>query len=85
MPRFCAMHPGIKPLLQSIRVLQHLARPSTPADHAERRAAERQTQSLSQFNRVFRRVEGEVPTVYRDNLHGGAPGPHGFRAIAQAA
>ena len=42
-------------------------------------------QSLSQFNRVFRRIEGEAPTVYRDNLHGGAPVPHGFRPIAQAA
>lgn len=42
-------------------------------------------QSLSQFNRVFRRIEGEAPTVYRDNLHGGAPVHHGFRAIAQAA
>jgi AraC-like DNA-binding protein/ligand-binding sensor protein len=27
-------------------------------------------QSLSQFNRVFRRVEGESPTTYRDRLHG---------------
>jgi AraC-like DNA-binding protein/ligand-binding sensor protein len=28
-------------------------------------------QSLSQFNRVFRRIAGESPTVYRDRLHGG--------------
>jgi AraC-like DNA-binding protein len=28
-------------------------------------------QSLSQFNRVFRRVAGEAPTTYRDRLHGG--------------
>ena len=27
-------------------------------------------QSLSQFNRVFRRVVGESPTVYREQLHG---------------
>lgn len=27
-------------------------------------------QSLSQFNRVFRRVAGESPSVYRDRLHG---------------
>jgi len=27
-------------------------------------------QSLSQFNRVFRRIAGEAPTVYRDKLHG---------------
>jgi AraC-like DNA-binding protein/ligand-binding sensor protein len=29
-------------------------------------------QSLSQFNRVFRRLAGESPTVYRDRLHGAA-------------
>ena len=27
-------------------------------------------QSLSQFNRVFRRIAGESPTVYRERLHG---------------
>jgi len=27
-------------------------------------------QSLSQFNRVFRRVAGEPPTTYREKLHG---------------
>jgi AraC-like DNA-binding protein/ligand-binding sensor protein len=27
-------------------------------------------QSLSQFNRTFRRIAGESPTVYRDRLHG---------------
>ena len=27
-------------------------------------------QSLSQFNRVFRRVEGQSPSTYRDDLHG---------------
>ncbi len=27
-------------------------------------------QSLSQFNRVFRRLAGEAPTAYRDKLHG---------------
>jgi AraC-like DNA-binding protein len=27
-------------------------------------------QSLSQFNRVFRRIAGESPSVYRDRLHG---------------
>ena len=27
-------------------------------------------QSLSQFNRVFRRLVGESPTVYREHLHG---------------
>jgi AraC-like DNA-binding protein/ligand-binding sensor protein len=29
-------------------------------------------QSLSQFNRVFRRIAGESPTVHRERLHGGA-------------
>jgi YesN/AraC family two-component response regulator len=27
-------------------------------------------QSLSQFNRVFRRIAGEAPSTYRDKLHG---------------
>ena len=27
-------------------------------------------QSLSQFNRVFRRIVGEAPTTYRDRIHG---------------
>ncbi len=30
-------------------------------------------QSLSQFNRVFRRIAGESPTVFRDRLHQQAP------------
>jgi YesN/AraC family two-component response regulator len=30
-------------------------------------------QSLSQFNRVFRRIAGEAPTAYRDRLHQHAP------------
>lgn len=29
-------------------------------------------QSLSQFNRVFRRVAGEAPTLYRTRIHGSA-------------
>lgn len=39
-------------------------------------------QSLSQFNRVFRRVAGEPPTTYRDRLHGTAGG---HRSLADAA
>jgi AraC-like DNA-binding protein len=31
-------------------------------------------QSLSQFNRVFRRVAGEAPSVYRDKLHQSSAG-----------
>jgi AraC-like DNA-binding protein/ligand-binding sensor protein len=34
-------------------------------------------QSLSQFNRVFRRVAGEAPTVYREKLHGSSAGETG--------
>lgn len=37
-------------------------------------------QSLSQFNRVFRRVAGESPTTYRDRLHG--PGGAGMAHAA---
>jgi AraC-like DNA-binding protein/ligand-binding sensor protein len=33
-------------------------------------------QSLSQFNRVFRRIAGEAPTTYRDRLHGVASRRH---------
>lgn len=31
-------------------------------------------QSLSQFNRVFRRIAGEAPSTYRERLHGPARG-----------
>ena len=41
-------------------------------------------QSLSQFNRVFRRIVGEAPSAYRDQLHGTAPA-RGARALAFAA
>jgi AraC-like DNA-binding protein len=37
-------------------------------------------QSLSQFNRVFRRVAGQSPSTYRDRLHG--PGPRATLAFA---
>jgi AraC-like DNA-binding protein len=38
-------------------------------------------QSLSQFNRVFRRIAGESPTRYRAHLHGaGARQPMPFAA-----
>jgi AraC-like DNA-binding protein len=30
-------------------------------------------QSLSQFNRVFRKLAGESPTAYRQALHGPPP------------
>ena len=41
-------------------------------------------QSLSQFNRVFRRVAGESPTAYRTHLHGSADARTGA-ALAFAA
>ena len=41
-------------------------------------------QSLSQFNRVFRRVEGQSPSAYRDHLHG-AETPPRSRSLAFAA
>lgn len=38
-------------------------------------------QSLSQFNRVFRRIVGESPTAYRDHLHhAGSRSPLAFAA-----
>jgi AraC-like DNA-binding protein/ligand-binding sensor protein len=43
-------------------------------------------QSLSQFNRVFRRIAGESPSDYRDHLHGGsAPSDPPHRLLAHAA
>lgn len=41
-------------------------------------------QSLSQFNRVFRRIVGEAPSDYRDRLHGCAPATS-VRSFARAA
>ena len=41
-----------------------------PHNRVSEAAYEAGFQSLSQFNRVFRRVAGESPTVYRDRLHG---------------
>ena len=38
-------------------------------------------QSLSQFNRVFRRIDGASPTLYRDRLRGGEKRKHGSNAI----
>mgnify|MGYP001370483323 CR=1 FL=1 len=39
-------------------------------------------QSLSQFNRVFRRIAGEAPTKYRDRIHGSTTPP---RSLPHAA
>lgn len=42
-------------------------------------------QSLSQFNRVFRRVIGESPTAYRERLGGSGWTPNSGRTFAHAA
>jgi AraC-like DNA-binding protein/ligand-binding sensor protein len=42
-------------------------------------------QSLSQFNRVFRRVAGESPSTYRDHLHGTSSHARPSHAMAFAA
>jgi AraC-like DNA-binding protein/ligand-binding sensor protein len=42
-------------------------------------------QSLSQFNRVFRRVEGESPSTYRERLHGICRPPDGSAGFGNAA
>lgn len=42
-------------------------------------------QSLSQFNRVFRRIVGQSPTTYRDHLHGSVPAAASRVALPFAA
>jgi AraC-like DNA-binding protein len=42
-------------------------------------------QSLSQFNRVFRRVTGESPTAHREHLHGRPEAKRTGSALAYAA
>ena len=42
-------------------------------------------QSLSQFNRVFRRVEGQAPSACRDHLSGVSPAPKNRSPFAFAA
>lgn len=42
-------------------------------------------QSLSQFNRVFRRIVGEAPTTYREHLHGSGATPRAAAPLAFAA
>ncbi|MEJ1972331.1 MAG: helix-turn-helix domain-containing protein [Lacunisphaera sp.] len=41
-------------------------------------------QSLSQFNRVFHRITGESPSLYRDQLHGSGRDPGHSRLQAHA-
>jgi AraC-like DNA-binding protein len=52
------------------RTKQMLLNPHTRISEA---AYEAGFQSLSQFNRVFRRFAGESPTRYRARIHGSAP------------
>jgi AraC-like DNA-binding protein/ligand-binding sensor protein len=42
-------------------------------------------QSLSQFNRVFHRIAGECPTLYRDQLHAPVRGAALSRPLARVA
>lgn len=51
------------------RVKQLMLNPHTRISEA---AYEAGFQSLSQFNRVFRRVAGQAPSAYREQLHGTA-------------
>lgn len=48
-------------------VKQHMLNPHVRISEAAFAAG---FQSLSQFNRVFRRIAGESPSTYRDRLHG---------------
>ena len=58
---------------------QLLLNPNTRVSEA---AYESGFQSLSQFNRVFRRITGEAPSAYRERLHGSMPAA---RSLACAA
>ncbi len=62
-------------------VKQMLLNPHTRVSEA---AYESGFQSLSQFNRVFRRIVGESPSAYRDRLHGSS-GLGTGRSFAHAA
>lgn len=62
---------------------QLLLNPNTRVSEA---AYEAGFQSLSQFNRVFRRIEAQAPTTYRAELHGAGPArPKRRPALAFAA
>lgn len=58
-------------------IKQLLLNPHTRVSEA---AYEAGFQSLSQFNRVFRRIEGQAPSEYRAKLHGGSPSVLPFAA-----
>ncbi len=54
------------------RVKERLLNPHVNVSEA---AYEAGFQSLSQFNRAFRRVVGEAPSAFRHRLHSGLPAP----------
>ena len=56
---------------------QLLIKPNTRVSEA---AYEAGFQSLSQFNRVFRRIEGQAPSTYREHLHGASGSSLAFAA-----
>lgn len=64
------------------RTKQLLLNPNTRISEA---AYEAGFQSLSQFNRVFRRIAGESPTAYREHLHGRATPARTNASLAFAA
>lgn len=64
------------------RTRQLLLNPNTRISEA---AYEAGFQSLSQFNRVFRRIAGESPSAYREHLHGRAVPARAGAPLAFAA
>ena len=64
------------------RTKQMLLNPHTRISEA---AYEAGFQSLSQFNRVFRRIVGEAPTTYRERLHQSAPETAAHHRVGRAA
>ena len=79
LPKVLAVHPGCRVFVaigdnHARRVVVEKVRNLllNPHKRISEAAYEAGFQSLSQFNRVFRRVAGEAPTAYRTRLHGAA-------------
>lgn len=64
------------------RTKQQLLNPNTRVSEAAYAAG---FQSLSQFNRVFRRIEGQSPSAYREHLHRKESSRAGSRAALACA
>lgn len=62
------------------RVARVKERLLNPHVHVSEAAYEAGFQSLSQFNRAFRRVAGEPPSAFRHRLHPRLPNPHASHA-----